>query len=87
MSLDGDHLDQLSRDAVERVVFASAPEQEPKLRAIWKRHSHHFTIVDDRGGMTLDAGAFGVVRFSHRTMLEFWLLSFATWKALEAFSP
>jgi hypothetical protein len=78
--------DDASRVAVEKVVFASAPEQESEIRALWRQCSHHFSIVEDREGMTLDAGAFGIVRFSHRTMLEFWLLSFASWKAFDAFS-
>lgn len=81
-----DNVELMSREAVERVVFASAPEQEALLRDLWAEHQHHFSLVDDRAGITLDAGAFGIVRFTHRTMLQFWLLSFASWKALKAFS-
>lgn len=65
MSADDNRVELMSRDAVERVVFASAPEEEAALRDLWAKHSHHFSLVDDRAGMTLDAGAFGIVRFSN----------------------
>jgi len=80
-----DDLEQLAKEAVKRVVLASAPEIAADLKRFWDEYAPYCTLVDDRPGVTLDAGPCGIVRFSHRTMLQFWLLSFASWKALDAY--
>jgi hypothetical protein len=76
--------EELARVAVSRLALASAPERIGELQSLWDTLSPQFSLVDDRTGTTLDAAAFGIVRFTHRTMLQFWLLSFATWKATAA---
>lgn len=71
--------------AVETIILASAPEKEIELKRLWTEYSPHFVLLDDRSGFRLEAGPYGIVQFTSRTMHQLWLLSFAAWRALHAF--
>jgi hypothetical protein len=68
MQHDDNDSDQIVREGVARVVFASAPERRSEIQRLWADRINTFNLVDDRPGSTLDAGPFGIVRFSHRTI-------------------
>ena len=79
------HLESAPQQAVERLILASAPEREQTLQELWDRYSPKFSLTEDKPGFSLEGGPFGLVLFTHRTMLQIWLLGFAAWRALHSY--
>jgi len=73
------------QSAVERLILASAPEKEPDLKRLWDLYAPQFSLIEDKPGFSLEAGPFGLVLFTNRTMLQIWLLGFAAWKAVYSY--
>lgn len=71
--------------AVESVLVASAPERTDELRRLLSTFPHQIELAPDRAGFELEAGPFGLLVFTARTMRQIWLLSFAAWKAFVAY--
>lgn len=76
-----------TEEAVKRLIYASAPEQQQKFDEIWKEFSPQIEFVEDREGFSLEAGAFGLILFNHKSMAQIWLLGFAAQNAYNAFLP
>ena len=70
-------------DAVKTVILASAPEKEKDLEKIWDEYSPAFSLANDKQGFCFEAGAFGMVLFTSRSMSYMWLLGFAAQEALK----
>lgn len=70
-------------DAVKTVILASAPEKENDLQKIWHEYSPAFGLANDKQGFYFEAGAFGMVLFTSRSMSYMWLLGFAAQEALK----
>lgn len=73
-------------EAAKRVIFESAPERIGELEKIWNEYSPQFSLTTDKRGFSAEAGPFGLVLFTNRTMLQIWLLGFAAWKSLYSYS-
>ena len=56
-----------------------------ELKALWHQYSPQFVLTSDKSGFTMEAGAFSSVIFTHKTLLQIWLLGFASWRAFEAY--
>lgn len=78
---------KIEEEAIWRIISAAAPEREPELQRLWKKAKPKINFMDDRWGFSLEAGAFGLVRFDHKTMCQIWLLGFMAQKALHIYSP
>ncbi len=77
----------LAEDAVKRLIIASAPERHMEFESLWNEFSPQIEFTEDRGGFSLEAGAFGLILFNHKSMSQIWLLGFAAQYALHAYSP
>lgn len=70
-------------DAVRNLILASAPEKEQDLKEIWDKYSPAFCLANDKQGFCVEAGAFGMVLFTSRSMSYMWLLGFAAQEAFK----
>lgn len=75
----------LAAHAVKQLILAAAPERQPELERIWRDYSPEFAWIGDKLGFHLEAGPYGLILFTSRTMLQIWFLGFAAWKALQAY--
>lgn len=80
-SLDPAELSQ----AAEELILAAAPERQSELAAMWNSYSPSFNDADDTGTFRLEAGPFGLVLLTPRTMAMAWLLAHEAWTALLAY--
>ena len=71
---------------VKQQIIDSAPEKERELEEIWRQYSPIFSLAEDKPGFSIEAGPYGLLIFTNRTMLYIWILGFAAWKALHAYS-
>lgn len=76
-----------TENAVKNLILAAAPERKEELEELWRRFSPQIEFIEDKEGFSLEAGAFGLVLFNHKSMSQIWLLGFAAQHALHAYSP
>lgn len=67
---------------IKNLILSSAPERLDEINDIWEANKPQFNIKNDDKGFTLEAGAFGLILFDHKTLAQIWLLSFSATKAL-----
>jgi hypothetical protein len=72
--------------AIRNIIVESAPEKKDDLEVIWSEYAPVFHLSPDKPGFSVEGGPYGLVLFTHRTMLQIWLLGFAAWKALYSYS-
>lgn len=76
-----------AEESVRRVIYASAPEKNAEFDDIWNQYNPVVDMAEDKVGFTLEAGAFGLVVFEHKTMCQIWLLGFAAQASFHIYSP
>lgn len=70
--------------AVEVLLIAAAPERSEELKSLWGKHEERVHLTDSP---ELDIGAwFGIIQVTKVTLDQVWLLSFAAWRAIQAYS-
>jgi len=79
--------EELTEDAVKRLIVASAPERKKEFESLWSEFFPQIEFIEDREGFSLEAGAFSLILFNHKSMSQIWLLGFAAQYALHAYSP
>lgn len=62
------------------------PEREKEMKEYLIAYAPYFSRCDDRPGFIVEAGAFGILKFTYRTMLLMWLLGFAAKQSLVSYS-
>jgi hypothetical protein len=72
--------------AIDRLIVAAAPERRADLDPFWSRYRPQFVLGADRPGFVMEANPFGAVIFTNKALLQLWLLGFAAWRAVEAYS-
>lgn len=73
-------------EVIRNLILASAPEKSGELADVWKDYSPIFSLASDKPGFSMEAGAFGLVLFTQRTMSLMWLLGFAAQTAFKNYS-
>lgn len=69
---------------VDLLLRGAAPERAGDLAALWGTGADRVHLTDSGG---FDIGAiFGVIGTTEITLREIWLLSFAAWRAIQAYS-
>ena len=75
---------------IEKVIIelmaGVVPERKAEFSQLLENYSPHFHLSDDRPGFFLEAGAFGIVQFTHRTMLKLALLGHASKLGLHCYA-
>lgn len=63
--------------AIKQLILLSAPERAMELEDLWKTYSPRLLETGDKPEVTFEAGPFGLVRFTKRTVRQMWILGFA----------
>lgn len=79
-------MEENSLDEIKLLLGGVIPERELEMKEYLDKYSPYFTRCDDRPGFTVEAGAFGILKFSQRTIHQMWILGFAANQALHSFS-
>lgn len=72
--------------AARSLITMAAPERSDEIADLWSRYSPSFDAASDTGRFHMEAGAFGRVRFSLRSMWISWLLTHEAWATLYCYS-
>jgi hypothetical protein len=71
-------------NAVDLLIRAAAPGRAPELRHEWGDQINRVHLTDDPG---FDIGAwFGLIQVTESALRQVWLLGFASWRAIQAYS-
>jgi hypothetical protein len=62
------------------------PERDTEIKEYINKYTPYFSLCDDRPGFTIEAGAFGILKFTSRTMHMMWILGFAANQAFKSHS-
>ncbi|WP_374973728.1 phage exclusion protein Lit family protein [Spongiibacter marinus] len=62
------------------------PERDDEIKRYLDNYSPYFSLCDDRPGFTIEAGAYGILKFTQRTMHIMWILGFSANQALHSYS-
>lgn len=73
-------------DELKKLFEGVIPERFDEVLDLIATHSAHFRRVGDKSGFNLDAGAYGAIQFTQRSLEQLWLFGFAGLYALHSFS-
>jgi len=79
-------VDENSEDEIKLLLGGVIPEREIEMSEYLEKYAPYITRCDDRPGFTIEAGAFGILKFTQRTMHQMWILGFAANQALHSYS-
>lgn len=74
-----------AEEALWRLFAGVIPERNEELKEYLTKYAHHFSRCEDKPGFVMDAGPYGILRFTHRTMRMMWLLGFAAQQTLHVY--
>lgn len=64
-------------DELEKMLEGVVPERAKEVFELIEKHSAQFRRINDKTGFNLDAGAYGAVQFTQRSLRQIWLFGFA----------
>ena len=64
----------------------ATPERSDEIAALWSRYSPSFNVASDTGRFHMEAGPFGLVLLTPRSMCISWLLTHEAWATLYCYS-
>lgn len=73
--------------AIGELILEAAPERRAEIVNLWQKYAPQFSYMSDKNGFQMEAGPWGLILFTPRTMGQIWILGFAAWRALEAYCP
>ncbi len=71
---------------IELLLGGVIPEREREMREYLGKYAPIFFRCDDRPGFFIEAGPYGILKFTQRTMHQMWILGFAANQALNSYS-
>lgn len=70
-----------------KMLFAGViPQCQDEMNALLNKYTPYFFRCDDRPGFVMEAGPFGILKFTQRTLHQIWILGFAANQALHSYS-
>ncbi len=79
-------MEENTEEEIKLLLGGVIPERESEMKEYLEQYAPYFTRCDDRPGFTVEAGSFGILKFTQRTMHQMWILGFAANQALHSFS-
>ena len=79
-------MDENTKDEIKRLLGGVIPEREREMSENFIQYNLHIDRCDDRPGFTIEAGPYGILRFTQRTMYQMWILGFAANQAFHLYS-
>lgn len=80
----GEVMNEIS--AISKLFEGVIPERLSEVVALVDKYSAQFRLVDDKEGFNLNAGAYGVVQYTLRSMQQLWLFGYAGMLSLHSYS-
>ena len=71
---------------IQKLFEGVVPERLDEVLDLIKAHSAQFRRIGDKPGFNLDAGAFGAIQFTQRSLEQLWLFGFSGIFALHCYS-
>jgi hypothetical protein len=71
--------------AARAIVTMAIPERSTELEELWEKHTPVFDKATDTGTFHMEAGPFGLILMTPRSMWISWLLTHEAWAALNCF--
>lgn len=71
---------------IQKLFEGVVPERLDEVLKLIQTNSAHFRRVGDKSGFNLDAGAFGAIQFTQRSLEQLWLFGFSGTFALHCYS-
>ncbi len=79
-------MDENPEDEIKLLLGGVIPERESEMSEYLNQYASHIARCDDRPGFIIEAGSFGILKFTQRTMDQMWILGFAANQALHSYS-
>ena len=79
-------MEENTEDEIKLLLDGVIPERNDEMRGYLNKYAPYFTRCDDRPGFVVEAGAYGILKFTQRTMHQMWILGFAANQALHSYS-
>lgn len=79
-------MEENSEEEIKLLLGGVIPEREAEMKEYLNKYTPYFSRCDDRPGFVVEAGAFGILKFTQRTMHQMWILGFAANQALHFYS-
>ena len=84
--LNMDELNNHLKQIAYEMIRSGAPEREAELSKMWETYSPEFIYSDDKPNFVLEAGAYGSLRLTDRTLRLIWIFGHIAWKTLYLYS-
>lgn len=68
--------DNDANEEVKNLILGVVPERKEEFLELWNRYSPNPRIVDDNNGFRLEAGAYGIIQFEHKSLAQIWLFAY-----------
>ena len=72
--------------AVRNLITMAAPERRCDIADLWSEYSPSFDVARDTGSFRMEAGIFGLVVCTPRSLAICWMLSHEAWASLDCYS-
>jgi hypothetical protein len=73
-------------EEVKNSILGAIPERITELNDLWNIYAPNFFQLEDKTGFHMKGGAFGIVSFTNRTMLQIWILGHAVQRSFVEYS-
>ena len=73
-------------EEIRKLLEGVVPERLDEVLSLVHDHSAQFRRLEDKRGFTLNAGAYGTIQFTQRSLQQIWLFGFSGMYALHAYS-
>lgn len=79
-------MEENSEYEIKMLLGGVIPERHDEMKEFLDKYTPYFSCCDDRPGFVMEAGPFGILKFTQRTMHQMWILGFAANQALHSYS-
>ena len=81
-----DELNKHLKQIAYEIIRSGAPEREAELSSMWETYSPEFIYSGDKPNFVLEAGAYGSLRLTDRTLRLIWMFGHIAWKTMYLYS-
>lgn len=64
-------------EEVQSLILGVVPERREEFLNLWTKYSVMPRMIEDNGYFNLNAGAFSIIQFEHKSMAQIWLFAFS----------
>jgi len=79
-------MEEESSSEIKLLLQGVIPECQSEMDEYFKKYSTYIFRCQDRPGFHVEAGPFGILKFTQRSMHQMWILGFAAMEALNSYA-